>query len=159
MTNPMWPHYRRAWWCRFLERRGRLFATSLPVARWPAGVQLGEIGECYRNALLLSQRFPQRFLYCEGLAERVSTNYVFEHGWIYDTDTGEVIDSTWGDDGRDYAGVGFESDFIRRRISRSARTPVLLLDTSAADTEVRAGIVELTGGVPVRFPALPHSPA
>jgi hypothetical protein len=129
MANPMWAHYRRDWWCRFLERRGRLFATSLPAVRWPTTVQPGELKECYGNASRLALRFPERFLYCEGLAERISVNFVVEHGWIYDRDTCAVIDPTWGEDGRDYAGVAFSPGFIGRRIAQGARMPVLYWDT------------------------------
>ena len=115
MTNPLWVEYRRHWLRPLLERRGRLIATSLPVTMWPPAVLAGEKKECYRNALTVTLRLPGRFVYCEGLAERISVNVVAEHGWIFDRESGAVIDPTWGADGRDFAGVGFSSDFIQRQ--------------------------------------------
>lgn len=76
-------------------------------------VKRGKPRECFGNAGHLVARYPDRYIYCEGYAIADKLPIAIHHGWVYDTETGMVIDPTWGLDKEVcYVGVAFTRRFV-----------------------------------------------
>lgn len=87
-------------------------ATPTMGSPLPIGMQMDEMGQCYRNAYHLS-RHVDGLTYFEGVAVRRSLGVPLDHAWVVHDDSGRVIDSTWANaDEVAYLGVPFERAFI-----------------------------------------------
>lgn len=80
----------------------------------PAEYAWGEMKQCYMNAGQLAIDY-RSLTYYEGYAVG-KASIPIHHAWVVDED-GEVIDTTWREDGEDarewtYLGVGFQGDFL-----------------------------------------------
>jgi len=65
--------------------------------------------QCYYNSFKLATTCD--LIYCEGFAINKAVNYFpFEHAWCIDHED-NVIDPTW-DDGIDYFGIAFSTNFV-----------------------------------------------
>lgn len=67
--------------------------------------------ECYKNAFLLADENPDKYIYCEGVACSVIPMH---HAWCVD-ERGNVFDPTWKE-GSHYVGIPFKIDHVRRTI-------------------------------------------
>ena len=91
----------------FILRHGRPYEWHPFPQRLARGVPRA----CYRNAARLALR-SARYIYVEGCAVAPSLGISIDHAWCIDQ-TGHVVDPTW-QDGRDYYGVAFRTDYLRR---------------------------------------------
>ncbi len=87
-----------------------------------------------------------------GLSERVTVGLVAEHAWVWDQETGSILDITWRSSGRDYAAIAFSTEFLARWIGKHKRPDVLFDMEIADDPEMLGGIVEIPNGRSVKFP-------
>ena len=91
----------------FLLRHGRAYAWH----PFPPRLAHGIPRQCYRNAARLALR-SGRYTYVEGCAVASRLGITLEHAWCIDR-AGRVVDPTW-EEGRDYFGVAFRTDYLRR---------------------------------------------
>jgi hypothetical protein len=91
----------------FILRHGRAYEWHPFPGRLARGVPRA----CYRNAARLALR-SARYIYVEGCAVAPKLGISIDHAWCIDQG-GHVVDPTW-DDGRDYFGVAFRTDYLRR---------------------------------------------
>ena len=105
----------------FLLRHGRSFEWH----PFPRRLRRGVPRQCYRNAARLALR-SGRFVYVEGYAVAPKIGISIEHAWCIDA-ARRVVDPTW-EDGCDYFGVAFRTDYLRR-VVRANRTYGLIYNT------------------------------
>uniref|UniRef100_UPI0026354B6A hypothetical protein n=1 Tax=uncultured Rhizobium sp. TaxID=155567 RepID=UPI0026354B6A len=96
-----------------LLKYGRRFEH---VARRPAGLRQGPVGQCFKNCTsplmqFLSDPHPP-YLYAEGYALDTEMGVPFQHAWLVDA-AGRAIDLTWSDpEDAVYFGVTFSQEFL-----------------------------------------------
>lgn len=107
---------------RFLLDHGRVFATDDEAVRW---LELGELGECYRNSWSLSWDMQtEGWAYVEGYATSASLlGLPLMHAWLL-TDEGLAVDPTW-ELGLDYYGVVIPHDVAAEVMAVTERYGVL----------------------------------
>ena len=91
----------------FILRHGRAYEWH----QFPRRLTRGVPRACYRNAARLALR-SARYTYVEGCAVAPGIGISLDHAWCIDQ-AGHVVDPTW-QDGRDYFGVAFRTDYLRR---------------------------------------------
>jgi hypothetical protein len=81
----------------------------------PEDVEIGKLGQCFRNATLLALGFHRNeYIYCEGYALNIIP---MAHAWCVDGTTGRVIDPTWGQDTTtDYFGLAFNVMYLQEHL-------------------------------------------
>jgi hypothetical protein len=87
-----------------------------------AGYSLDTKKTCYKNAFQLVESNPE-YTYVEGLAVPQFIGMPFEHAWAVDAQ-GFVVDTTW-EDGVEYFGIPFHTDFVRKIILETQQWGVL----------------------------------
>lgn len=93
----------------FILAQGKHY-TPKPL---PKGIRIGQKKDCFKNAFNLANDNPG-YTYVEGYASSKTVCMPLEHAWVVDLD-GNVIDNTW-EDGDEYFGVPFKTDYVRRTI-------------------------------------------
>lgn len=92
---------------RFILAAGREYGDRLLKHRFGKG----EPRACYRNAFELALAHPGELTYCEGRA--LSCGFLpIEHAWCVTAD-GQVLDTTWRGDERNYFGICFDIEWLR----------------------------------------------
>jgi hypothetical protein len=89
------------------------FGISCTPKELPNDVQLGTERECFRNASLLA--LESDYIYVEGYAFNLIATH---HAWCIDKQ-GNVVDPTWGEIGKEYLGIPFKTDFLRKYLVKS----------------------------------------
>lgn len=100
----------------FVLRNGQSFSKSL------LKIKRGRMKACFRNAFRLADNSSNEFLYVEGYATSM-IDFPVLHAWCLDKD-GKVVDPTWKD-GKEYFGVPFNLDYVRRTIFKRKRFGVI----------------------------------
>lgn len=96
---------------RFILEHGQAFEPA-PL---PADVSRGEPKNCFANSGKLAVD-NERFVLVEGYALSLIP---VEHAWLWDTQTGKLVDPTWRDDvARDaaYFGIPIQRDYLVGKI-------------------------------------------
>lgn len=90
------------------------YGVDFNPAKKPVDFGWGEKQQCYANAYWLAFEKPS-LIYCEGYALSSVVPIPIEHAWVVRRD-GTVIDNTWRDDGAEYFGVPFQTEFVSKTI-------------------------------------------
>ncbi|MFC0385144.1 hypothetical protein [Muricoccus vinaceus] len=86
----------------------------------PSSLDAGIPGRCYANCYKVAMRAPERYAYCEGMAE--ADGIPFEHAWLLDLQDGRIVDPTWLDDTAGaYIGVAVARSYLATAFRRSGR--------------------------------------
>lgn len=74
----------------------------------------GVMKACYRNAGRLVMKYPDRYVYVEGIAV-ISEELPIpvSHAWVWDRKKEEALELTWETPGSEYLGIPFKYDFMR----------------------------------------------
>lgn len=74
--------------------------------------------ECFRNAAKTALR-RRNLIYCEGFAvPDIGIQLPLSHAWLYDPETGRVIETTWREPGLEYWGVAFTREYLATALLR-----------------------------------------
>lgn len=87
-------------------KHGLYQETIPPVPDW---LHTGERGFCYQNATRSATNHVN-LRYVEGYA--MFHGIPLAHAWVYDVVAGKYYDPTWKDEGTEYYGVVFDTEFI-----------------------------------------------
>jgi len=115
-------------------------AREWPAAPVPAGVSMGRMGECYKNATQLAMQ-SSNYDFVEGIAYVPSQSPLgFQHAWVVDRTTGKVIDPTWPyrSDLR-YYGVAYDKKKYMKMASRAKFYGVLGSDRAVVARVLKNG--------------------
>lgn len=90
----------------------------------------GEIRQCFYNSLMAASAWPDRLVYCEGIA--FSGFLPVNHAWVLDLETGLAWDPTWSEarlgprmQSACYLGIPLRLDVV---LDRAARGDWCMLD-------------------------------
>ena len=84
----------------------------------PSEYKYGQMGECYRNAYLLTL-LRNNLIYVEGFALiSLELPVPIQHAWAVDL-AGYVIDVTWREPGAEYYGVPISSGYLTKTIYKT----------------------------------------
>lgn len=99
---------------------GREFTTNPR----PKGVRQRKMKECYTNAFqFVWNEDADRYAYCEGYAVNMIPTL---HAWVFDTETGELIDPTWKEQETNvYYGIEFPFMFVMKTIMEAGTYGVI----------------------------------
>jgi hypothetical protein len=95
----------------FVLEYGRYWSPQ----KLPSGYKLMKLGLCGQNSSRLALK-NHDITYVEGFAEPYNwygRQLYLGHSWVVDP-AGRVIDVTWPEGGKEYFGVPFETDFLRK---------------------------------------------
>lgn len=89
-------------------------ATAFAPSDKPEDVSWGAQKECYKNASELCFLSGGRYIYCEGIAvANISITLPIDHAWLFDRETGCIIDHTWRGGGLAYLGFPVLQDSLQ----------------------------------------------
>jgi len=78
----------------------------------PEGFPQGRPHKCFSTCLVFTVEYPERFIYCEGMAVGVIPTH---HAWLVDRYTGVMFDPTWRPEAQKvYIGVAFRFEALAR---------------------------------------------
>lgn len=105
----------------------------------PTGVEPGEQGECFSNALNTVMRDAGRWRYVEGYA--TGAVIPVNHAWVLDTADGKIFDPTWPDDEdhRGYYGIVFPFQFVIETVHQQGVYGILANDWKDANRILQDG--------------------
>jgi|GEM_PF-1897392 len=92
----------------FVLQHGREFRE---ITEPPPDVKRGRLNDSFGNAARLAFRYPTRFVYCEGYAQKIQPQL---HAWVVD-EAGSIIETTWPQPGTSYFGIPFQQSFLARQ--------------------------------------------